>query len=169
MKVVRARSIRARLLIGILLALVIILGSAAWWSYEVTKHESEELFSARLATSARVLEALLARSVEHATIASPLVIALPQELELGSNDSGSALGHPYETKIAFQVWREDGTLLARSTSASVRPFSPNVAGFSMQKVEGELIVPDLAVTSEDGQPEAEQDPGAGGADVAPGS
>ena len=132
----RARSIRARLLIGILLSLLVILGAAAWWSYEVTQHESEEIFSARLATSARVLEALVAPSVEHATIVSPLVIALPRELEHTSTDRGSALGHPYETKIAFQIWREDGTLLARSTSASTRPFSPNVPGFSMQTIDG---------------------------------
>ena len=63
-----ARSIRSRLLIGILLALVIILGTAAWWSYAVTKHESEEFFSARLATSARVLDAIVARQVDHADV-----------------------------------------------------------------------------------------------------
>jgi len=36
-------------------------------------------------------------------------------------------------------------------------------------VEGELVVPDLAPASDDGQPEAEQDPGAGGTGVTPGS
>ena len=134
----RGRSIRARLLIGNLVSLIVILGSAAWWGYEVAKHESEELFGARLATSARVLEAMVARPSEHATLAAPLVIALPKELEHTNDDRGSALGHPYETKIAFQVWREDGTLLARSTSASTRPFGPNEPGFSMQTIEGDL-------------------------------
>lgn len=132
----RAPSIRARLLMGILLALVVILGTTAWLSYEVTKHEAEELFGARLATSARVLEALLAHQVQHATLANPLVVTLPAELE-HVGDMGSALGHPYETKIAFQVWHDDGTLLARSQSASSRPFSPSVAGFSTQLVDGE--------------------------------
>ncbi|MCC6533065.1 MAG: sensor histidine kinase N-terminal domain-containing protein [Burkholderiales bacterium] len=138
MSLSRGRSIRARLLIGILLTLVLILGSAAWWSYAVTQHESEELFSARLATSARVLDALVARQVERATLARPLVIALPRELEQASGDVGSPLGHPYETKIAFQVWHEDGRLLVRSTSAPARPFGPNVPGFAMRMVEGEL-------------------------------
>ena len=46
----------------ILFALLVILGVAAWGSYEVAKHEAEELFGARLATSARVLEALVARA-----------------------------------------------------------------------------------------------------------
>lgn len=137
MSFAQARSIRARLLIGMLLALAVILASAAWWSYAVTKHESDEIFSARLATSARVLEALVANALANATIASPLVIALPKELEQATDDRGSALGHPYETKIAFQVWREDGTLLARSTSASARPFAPNEPGFSLRRVDGE--------------------------------
>lgn len=132
----RTRSIRSRLLAGILLALVLILASAAWWSYSVTKHESEELFSARLATSARVLDAFVARQVEHATIVKPLVIALPKELERSTEDEGTPLGHPYETKIAFQIWRDDGTLLVRSTSAPERPFSPNDPGFSTQMVDG---------------------------------
>lgn len=132
----RPRSIRARLLVGILVALMLILGSAAWWSYSVTKHESEELFSARLATSARVLDAFVARQVERATIARPLVIDLPGELEHAADDAGTPLGHPYETKIAFQVWHDDGRLLVRSTSAPERPFSPDERGFSRQLVDG---------------------------------
>ncbi len=131
------RSIRSRLLIGILLALVIILASAAWWSYAVTKHESEELFSARLATSARVLDAIVARQVERATIVNPLVIALPREIEHGSGDVGTSLGHPYETKIAFQIWHDDGRLLVRSTSAPENPFGPNTPGFSLRTMESE--------------------------------
>jgi two-component system sensor histidine kinase QseC len=134
---VTTRSIRARLLTAILLALIVILGATAWGSYEVAKHESEELFGARLATSARVLEAMVARAVQNATINEALVIALPRELEQ-AGEYGSALGHPYETKIAFQVWRDDGTLLVRSMSAPVEPFSANVAGFSTQRVNGEL-------------------------------
>ena len=136
MPLLRPRSIRARLLIGILATLVLILGSAAWWSYEVAKHESEELFGARLATSARVLDALIARQVEHATISNPLVIALPKELETASGHE-TALGHPYETKIAFQVWGDDGRLLVRSMSAPARAFAPNVAGFSSEIVDGQ--------------------------------
>jgi len=134
--VLRTRSIRSRLLIGILCALTLILGSSAWWSYRVAKHESEELFGARLATSARVLDALVARQVRHATIASPLVIALPKELEHVTTDGETELGHSYETKIAFQVWDEDGRLLVRSMSAPEHPFGPNTAGFKNEVVDG---------------------------------
>ena len=130
------RSIRSRLLIGILCALTLILGSGAWWSYRVAKRESAELFGARLATSARVLEALVARQVQHATIATPLVIALPKELEHATSDEESDLGHPYETKIAFQVWNDEGRLLVRSMSAPEHAFSPNTAGFKSEVVDG---------------------------------
>lgn len=85
-----------------------------------------------------MLDALVAKQVEHATIAQPIVIALPRELELGSADEGTPLGHPYETKIAFQVWRDDGVLLARSASAPAQPFGPNQPGFSRHQVGGEL-------------------------------
>lgn len=133
-----AHSIRTRLIVGLLIALAAILGAAAWGSYAVSRHESEEIFSARLATSARVLETLAARPVAQATIAQPIVIELPKELELGDNDQRSPYGHPYETKIAFQIWRDDGTLLARSTSAPQHPFGPNEAGFSQRKLGGVL-------------------------------
>ena len=131
-------SIRARLFAGILIALVVILGTTAWWSYRVGRHESEELFSARLATSARVLEALLSRQLQHATLASPIEIALPKELAWNASEGGSEYGHPYETKIAFQVWRDDGTLLAHSMNAPTRAFAPHVAGFSNRTPEHEL-------------------------------
>ena len=130
-------SIRARLLAGIFLSLAAILGVVAWVSYAVSRHEAEEIFGARLATSARVLEALVARQLDHATIASPIVISLPKELEVSDGDAGSEYGHPYETKIGFQIWREDGTLLARSASAPQLPFSPGAAGFSRRVLNGE--------------------------------
>lgn len=131
------RSIRVRLLTGILLSLIATLAVVAVASYRVTLHESEEIFSARLATSARVLEALMAKQLEHATVARPLVIELPQELEHATGDNPTRYGHPYETKIAFQVWHRDGALLARSASAPETAFGPNVAGFSEQRIGGE--------------------------------
>ncbi len=65
----RARSIRAVLLAGTIATLLAVLGVAAWMSFEGSEEEAQELFDARLATSARVLETFLARQVEHATVA----------------------------------------------------------------------------------------------------
>jgi len=126
------RSIQAVLLGGTIAVLVAVLGGAAWVAYEAGQDEAEELFDARLATSARVLEALVARQLETATVAAPIVIALPEPLERLDDDVTSPLGHYYETKIAFQVRDESGRLLARSASAPETPLAPLLAGFSTQ-------------------------------------
>jgi len=103
-------------------------------SFDAIEEEARELFDARLATSARVLEALLARQVEKATVATPIVIALPGPLESESHDTPGPLGHYYETKIAFQVLDGTGRLLVRSAAAPEAPFAPLAAGFSTQPI-----------------------------------
>ena len=133
----KSRSMLAVLLAGTSLTLLIVLGFAAWVSFEGAEEEAQELFDARLATSARVLEVLVARNVEHATLASPIVIALPGPLEAESHDTPSPLGHYYETKIAFQVRDSGGRLLARSASAPEASFAPLAPGFSMQSIGGQ--------------------------------
>ena len=131
-----ARSIRAQLLAGTVAALLAVLGAVAWLSFQASQEEAEELFDARLATSARVLEALVARQLEKATIAAPIVIALPGPLESAGHDTPGPLGHYYETKIAFQVRDAAGRLLARSASAAEAPFAPLAAGFSTRPFDG---------------------------------
>jgi two-component system sensor histidine kinase QseC len=132
-----ARSILALLLAGTSAALLAVLGAAAWLSFAGSEEEAQELFDARLATSARVLEALVARQVEKATVAAPIVIALPGPLESESHDTPGPLGHYYETKIAFQVRGGGGRLLARSASAPEAPFAPLTAGFTTRPFAGE--------------------------------
>jgi two-component system, OmpR family, sensor histidine kinase QseC len=131
-KTVPARSIRALLLAGSSAALLAVLGAAAWLSFDGSEEEAQELFDARLATSARVLEALVARQVEKATVATPVVIELPGPPEAEDHDKPGPLGHYYETKIAFQVRDAGGRLVVRSASAPEAPFAPEVAGFSTQ-------------------------------------
>ena len=132
-----ARSIRALLLVGTSATLLAVLGAAAWLSYTGSEEEAQELFDARLATSARVLEVLVARQVEKATISAPIVIELPGPLEAASHDKPGPLGHYYETKIAFQVLDDRGRLLARSASAPDAAFAPLAAGFSMRPFDGQ--------------------------------
>ena len=122
-------SMRKRILIALVLALIVIMASAGVISYRVALHEADEIFSARLATSARVLETLLARQVEHATIDQPVVISLPAELSESDPDEPLYLGHPYETKIAFQVWNDSGNLLVRSEFAPEDRLGPLKEGF----------------------------------------
>lgn len=123
------RSIRKRMLLGLLVSMLAILGSVGTLSTWVTQEETEEVFSARLATSARVLEALLARQLEKATLANPIVIQLPDEIGKSREDKPMSSGHPYENKIAFQIWSSDGVMLARSSSAPSEQLGPLVPGF----------------------------------------
>lgn len=116
--------------------MIIILGGIGIAVNDVARHESEEIFSARLATSARVLEALVAHQLEKATINNPIIIPLPKELDHDSGDMPQAWGHVYETKIAFQVWHDDGTLLAKSSSAPDKALAPLAAGFSKNDIDG---------------------------------
>ena len=123
------RSIRKRMLLSLLISMLIILGGLGAVSTWVTQEETEEVFSARLATSARVLEALLARQLEKATLASPIVIQLPDEIKVAKEDAPLSSGHPYENKIAFQIWSSDGMMLARSSSAPEEQLGPLTPGF----------------------------------------
>lgn len=129
---------RRRLVVASLACMLLIFGGIILAALAVARHESEELFSARLATSARVLEALMARQLSSATISRPLVITLPLELEVADGDELETYGHRYETKVAFQVWHDDGTLLAKSASAPDEPLAPLTAGFSEHTIRSTL-------------------------------
>lgn len=131
-------SIRRRMISWTLAALVFILGGIGIVAHEIARHESDEIFSARLASSARVLETLVARQIELATITRPIIIDLPPELAQARGDKPREYGHPYENKIAFQVWDDNGNLLVRSASAPEFMLSPFAAGFSRQVVRQEV-------------------------------
>ncbi|WP_168709969.1 sensor histidine kinase [Massilia sp. Mn16-1_5] len=134
----RIYSGRRRLVAATLACMVLIFGGIGVVAHLVARHESEELFSARLATSARVLEALVAQQLSTATLTRPIVITLPPELETAGENEDEAFGHRYETKIAFQVWRDDGKLLAKSASAPQEALAPLQPGFSTHAVGSTL-------------------------------
>jgi two-component system sensor histidine kinase QseC len=129
---VKPRSIRAVLLGGSIAVLLAVLGAAAWIGFEGSQDEADELFDARLATSARVLAALVATQPPRAPGAAPIVVSFPGPLETTGHDEASPFGHHYETKIAFQVLDAQGRLLMRSASAPETPYAPLAAGFSTQ-------------------------------------
>lgn len=123
-------SIRLLLLAGSAVILLGVLGLSTWLSMESGRVEAGELFDARLATSARVLDSLMGRQIEHATISAPLVMSLPEPIReevrrhgragaadaeaplawrlqdwlFGHHDIDTPLGHEYETHIAYQIW-----------------------------------------------------------------
>jgi len=131
-------SIRKRLLLGIFLSMIMVLGGMGLAAHFVTEHESQEIFSARLATSARVLEVLAAKQLEHATITNPIIIELPKELEHQHSSTEEISGHPYESKISFQIWHSNGKLLAKSATAPDKPLGPLTEGFGKNQIGDDL-------------------------------
>ena len=128
------RSIHSTLLWGAIPLLGVVLSVVAVLAYLAGEHEAEEVFDARLATSARVLDALLARERAGGN-AEPLVISLPWPLDEIQEDTPTKLGHFYETKIAFQVLESDRGLLMRSASAPVLPFAPLAPGSATRTLD----------------------------------
>lgn len=129
-------SSRKQILFGILAAMLLILGSVGWVAQKVSEHEIQQVFSARLATSARVLEALVARQLEQATLSKPIIIELPPELEQPGNDHAPELGHPYENELVFQVWNSEGELLAKSQYAPDQRLGTLRPGFQTTEAKG---------------------------------
>lgn len=91
-------------------------------SYRDARHEVQELFDAQLAQAARVLQALVLRQ-----LTDPRAAGLQGFLEDGPftlhGDGPVRAGHPYERKLAFQVWSRDRELLLHSASAPLEPLA----------------------------------------------
>ncbi len=130
-------SIRAVLLAGTVAVLVPVLGAVAWLGFDAGQDEAAELFDARLATSARVLAALVHVQAEAARLGPPVVVSFPAPLETAVHDAPTALGHHYETKVAFQVHDAKGRLLLRSAAAPETAYAPLAAGFATTHGVGE--------------------------------
>lgn len=112
------RSIRARTLLLVLGLLTLSLGLIAYQSYRDAQHEIEELFDAQLAQTARLLAGVVARDMPLAA-RQRLQKALDQAVQAQHKSADNTLfsGHPYESKLAFQVLDEQGQVLLQSASA----------------------------------------------------
>jgi len=115
-------SIRARLLVFILLAFTVVWITAALFAYEEARHEVAELFDAEMAQSAQVLLTVTLHEVEEKDTNT---VALKHQTG----------GHPYVTKIAFQVWT-DNILLFHSDAAPLTKFT-HQQGYSNQVINGQ--------------------------------
>ncbi|RDL46104.1 two-component sensor histidine kinase [Marinomonas piezotolerans] len=95
-------------------------------------HEVEELFDARLAQQARLLLKLAGEDLSEGrkvpTFVYPSVVTESDEYEL------SAVGHEYESKIYFRIWRND-KVVASSDSQSIEPEQTHYNGFGSAKSE----------------------------------
>ncbi|WP_017479757.1 ATP-binding protein [Pseudomonas sp. PAMC 26793] len=118
-------SIRRRtltLIIGLLLAGLLVISI---FNLHDSNHEIAEVYDAQLAQNARLLQGVMSM---------PLASSDQADLYRAFNKAlGEAVpkvnGHPYESKIAFQVWSPQGELLVFTSSAPAFAKPPAQPGF----------------------------------------
>lgn len=117
----RERSLRLRLLVGILAAVALAWVGVAWSAYRQSRHELDELFDAHLAQFASLVIAQLAEEDDD-----------DDEIEF---EHAPRL-HPYARHVAFQVWERGKRLRVHSRSAPRTRLSEEDEGFSDATVDG---------------------------------
>lgn len=118
-------SIRARILLPVLM--IVLLGDVliSWAVLRYSHHEIEEIYDAQLAQSARLLQGVLAQRAPGDNDWERLHQAFDQAM---SRVGDGEAAHPYETRLTFQVWRNDGQLLMRSAEAPILDAPPATLG-----------------------------------------
>lgn len=119
-------SIRRRtltLIIGLMLAGLAVL---SLFNLHDSNHEIAEVYDAQLAQNARLLQGVMRMPLagqEHADLYRAFNTALAEAVPRGD-------GHPYERKLAFQVWNPKGEVLVHTASAPSFTTPPTKPGFS---------------------------------------
>ena len=118
-------SVRARILLPVLL--LVLLGDVliSWLVLRDSHHEIEEVYDAQLAQSARLLQGVLRSQQPGQADWDRLYQAFDLAMSRVGEDGPA---HPYETRLTFQVWRNDGQLLVRSAEAPVLQALPTNLG-----------------------------------------
>jgi two-component system sensor histidine kinase QseC len=112
------RSIRSRTLVLVLGVLGLSLSLLSYRSYRDAQHEIEELFDAQLAQSARLLQGMVSHDMdEHGRQQLQAALDEAVSLQRYADDEASNRGHPYESKLGFQVFDGQGRALLQSASA----------------------------------------------------
>jgi two-component system sensor histidine kinase QseC len=112
-------SIRRRLIFSVLAVVAATLTTSGLIGYHDARFETEELFDARLAQSARVLLPLLVRQVPDSPDAAAVLYEPWQSATAHSEeeDEATPLGHTYENKLYFQLFDARGRVRLRSPHA----------------------------------------------------
>ncbi|SEM89821.1 two-component system, OmpR family, sensor histidine kinase QseC [Luteibacter sp. UNCMF331Sha3.1] len=120
-------SLRARLLVLIVIVLAAVLLPLGFLSAKHTLEEVQELSDGRLAQAARTLEVLVGRigvdqlrGQRSARLLVPSVSNHPQEL--------TVQGRTFESEVGFQVFDRDGTLLLATENLAAVPDVPSADG-----------------------------------------
>lgn len=135
------RSIRTFLLLAISCVVILVFVLAAIASFNRARYETDELFDAELAQTARILRSTLevAASDDHVG-AYPDASIRTQDWKaaltgLVDDEERTRLGHAYERKILFQVTRNGERILYTDNSPLIGDWSPE-EGYQMLKANG---------------------------------
>jgi two-component system, OmpR family, sensor histidine kinase QseC len=126
---IRRRTLGLALLVFGLSMLVI-----GFISYRYAAHEIEELHDASLTQNARILEGLLQAPLPD-EYRGVLLDSLENALVRAEQTNSRFAGHPYESRLAFQLW-EDNQLVLRSSRAPESSLADHPAGFTSQYIDG---------------------------------
>jgi len=134
-------SVRTQLLLALMIAIALLMAAAVVMSYQSVSYETEELYDAELAQSARVLESLLSIELDFAGPVRPGEISPEERVITAPNVSSieeyDQFGHKYEKKLAFRVWSRKGTLLLGSGEKSgMLEYAPQ-RGFAYEEAGGD--------------------------------
>lgn len=106
-------SLRQRTLWRVMLLLLVGSGLLALYNYHDSRHEINEVYDAHLAQNARLLQGIMSLPVQEQS-RDELYRAFDEALSKAGHHK---VGHRYESKLAFQVWADDGGLLVHTPSA----------------------------------------------------
>ncbi|MBD9655342.1 sensor histidine kinase N-terminal domain-containing protein [Pseudomonas sp. PDM12] len=121
-------SLRRRTLVLVLGLLLLGTLTISLYNFHDSRHEIGEIYDAQLAQSARLLQGAI-----HAQLPEEQRQALYRAFNAALSQAGShRIGHPYEGKMAFQVWDREGHSLIRSSSAPAFEQPVTTPGFSDQ-------------------------------------
>ena len=144
-------SLRRLLLVALLATSAVAAAVSALVSFRASLVEANELFDAKLAQSARVLQALVGHNLDSHALQPVASVVSVIELDLDGEDEAlaTAEGHAYESKVAFQVHAETGRLLLRSETAPELPMAPLQRGFGRHLI-GDASWRTFALQTDDG-------------------
>ena len=117
-------SIRARLIVVLILAMGGVWSIGVLWSYHSTRGQIEQVLDARLMESARMVSSMVsARSVD---------------MSGGAGMSPWQAGEGYSRQLSCQIWRLDGTLMSSSDNAPLETMNDHQEGFGERELNGEV-------------------------------
>ncbi|WP_194790480.1 ATP-binding protein [Pseudomonas sp. UFMG81] len=106
-------SLRQRTLWRVMLLLLVGTSLLTLYNYHDSSHEIDEIYDAHLAQNARLLQGVMSMPMDDSD-RHALYLAFNEAL---SHAGKYRVGHPYESKLAFQVWRTNGEVLVHTASA----------------------------------------------------